>query len=329
MALRFFLLAITFFFASCSVPERDNPLDPDGVNYIGLFYSSSSVVLSSSSSIAPSSSSIAQSSSSVASSSSAAPSSSSIAQSSSSVVSSSSVAPSSSSLAQSSSSVVSSSSAVPSSSSVMSSSSFKSSVIFGSSVDYEGETYLTVVIGEQIWLQRNLNYDVKGSVCYDNDPANCAIYGRLYDWATAMLLPSSCNYNSCSDQIDPKHKGICPDGWHIPSNADWNTLMKHINPSCLDNSRCADAGTKLKATSGWDDDNQIIRGEDFYGFSALPGGSSYYGGFSFGSEHGYWWSASDSSSSYAYSRSMEYYNWSVGYDSRYKHYLISVRCLKD
>jgi uncharacterized protein (TIGR02145 family)/uncharacterized repeat protein (TIGR02543 family) len=86
----------------------------------------------------------------------------------------------------------------------------------------DGQTFRTVVIGTQTWMAENLNCDVSGSECYNNNESNCATYGRLYDWATAMALPSSCNSSTCSSQINAKHRGICPSGWHIPSNADWD-----------------------------------------------------------------------------------------------------------
>jgi len=171
----------------------------------------------------------------------------------------------------------SSSSAVPSSSSAPT----QSGIIKGTPVYYEGETYLTVVIGTQTWMASNLNYDAPGSKCN-----NCATYGRLYDWATAM----GCNSTSCSGQIKTKHQGICPDGWHIPSNADWNVLMKTVNPSCSDNSYCAGAGTKLKAREGWNSYSGVPAGTDDFGFSALPGGLGYSNG-SFGNVGygGFWW----------------------------------------
>jgi uncharacterized protein (TIGR02145 family) len=227
----------------------------------------------------------------------------------------------------------------------------------GGSVTYEGQTYKTVKIGTQTWLAKNLNNGVAGSKCYDNDPANCDKYGRLYDWATAMSLPPGCNENSCSSQIQSKHRGICPNGWHIPSNADWDKLMEFVGG-------ISTAGTKLKAKSGWDGNGN---GTDDYDFSALPGGllghwedsddsdcsdcsSGSDGGGSSGSDFyeignwGLWWSATegDKDKEYgdyrrAYSRFMfsdddDYHGSNSSVHSEngyYKQPLTSVRCLKD
>jgi len=271
---------------------------------------SSSTVDSSSS---RSSSSSVVSSSSVASSSSSRPSSSS-------VVSSSSVASSSSSRP--------SSSSVVSSSSVASSSSIQTGIINGTPVTYNGETYQTVVMGTQTWFKSNLNYNVSGSKCYDNSEANCTKYGRLYNWATAMGLDATCNSSTCASQVQTKHKGICPQGWHIPNAADWNTLMKFVNPSCSNNSNsnCAGAGTKLKATSGWN--NISGNGEDTYGFSALPGGfGNSDGSFDDVGYKGNWWSASEIYLTLARYRHI-YYDDALEVGDL-KSNLYSVRCLQD
>jgi len=193
-------------------------------------------------------------------------------------------------------------------------------VVYGSPVTYEGETYQTVVIGTQTWFQRNLNYAVEGSKCYDNSGANCTKYGRLYDWATAMALSSDCNNVSCAFQVTAKHRGICPSGWHIPSDAEWDMLINFVGGSSI-------AGRYLKATSGWDNGNN---GEDKYGFSALPGGYCHSSGsFSIVGSNGNWWSASEGLSYYAYYRGMYYIYEVKDFGNGTKGNLFSVRCVKD
>jgi uncharacterized protein (TIGR02145 family)/uncharacterized repeat protein (TIGR02543 family) len=194
-------------------------------------------------------------------------------------------------------------------------------VVHGTPVTYQGETYQTVVIGTQTWMARNLNYAADSSRCYNDEPANCATYGRLYDWATAMALPN-CGSTSCSWQIGAKHRGICPSGWHIPSNDEWSTLVNYVGSS---------AGAKLKATSGWTssiDDGDA--GTDSYGFAALPGGDGGSGGYFYNvGGSGYWWSATESLADRAYNRYMHYYSEGVNYSYNYKYFLFSVRCLQD
>jgi uncharacterized protein (TIGR02145 family) len=175
-------------------------------------------------------------------------------------------------------------------------------------------------------MAENLNYDVFGSQCYDNLESNCDIYGRLYDWTTAMVLPSSCNSSYCESQISAKHRGICPEGWHIPSISEWKTLERAVGGFST-------AGTKLKATSGWKDYNgHSCNGTDDYGFSALPSGYGYNRGDNFGYA-GYlvfWWTSSE----YDYDYKAIYFH--IEYDReltnnhpKEKEYMHSIRCLKD
>jgi len=185
-------------------------------------------------------------------------------------------------------------------------------------------------------MAENLNYNASDSKCYNNSEANCVKYGRLYNWATAMVLPASCNSSFCASQVGTKHRGICPSGWHIPSNEDWNVLMKFANPNCSDNSNCAGAGTKLKATSGWNyyPDPNSGNGTDDYGFSALPGGSGYSGSDYFGyvGEQGQWWSSSESNINGGTGAStirMTKGNDVDNCNSCGKDALFSVRCVKD
>jgi len=174
-------------------------------------------------------------------------------------------------------------------------------------------------------MAENLDYYVSGSKCYNNSEDNCAIYGRLYNWVTAMALPSSCSYSICASQISTIHRGICPSGWHIPSRDEWKTLTNFVGGSST-------AGTKLKATSGW---NNSGNGTDSYGFSALPGGGSYTGD-DFGNVGyiGSWWVANQ----YEYTENVAHHVYiEMKYDSYYADFYspvesglkYSVRCLKD
>jgi uncharacterized protein (TIGR02145 family) len=189
------------------------------------------------------------------------------------------------------------------------------------------KNYKTVKIGEQVWTAQNLDY--RGSdgylgVCYGDlprkeikNPENCAKYGRLYDWKEV--------------------KEVCPAGWHLPSDEEWQTLVDFAGGGKA-------AEEKLKAKSGWSNCLSVVdelvfncnssNGTDKFGFSALPGGFSDghlsgTGDFDGEGDFGGWWSATEYNSSNAYNRSMLYYgtNVSRGYTS--KSYLYSVRCLRN
>ena len=212
-----------------------------------------------------------------------------------------------------------------------------------SSSEYTGGScnasdYGAVNIGGQIWMKKNWGCYAPGSKCYGNDPANCTKYGRLYDWSTAMALQPSCNTTACTSQITtPKHKGICPTGWHIPSNADWDKLVRYVDGTSGTSSPydSPTAGRYLKAREGWNNCGPTGSGktyscEDREGFSALPGGYGNSGGsFSDAGYNGGWWSSSEYSSYYAYYRYMVYYYEYAYWDYNVKSYLFSVRCLQD
>ena len=159
----------------------------------------------------------------------------------------------------------------------------------------------TVTIGNQVWMAKNLNDASKGGKCYEDKPENCEKYGRLYTWEEAMKA--------------------CPSGWHLPSNAEWESLVSSAGSMDA-------AGGKLKARSGWE--NGGDGSTDEYGFSALPGGYGIPdGSFANVGNYGNWWSATEYSTDYAYTWLM-YYNSSRVFKSYYdKSYLLSVRCVKD
>jgi len=204
---------------------------------------------------------------------------------------------------------------------------FNPNITYGSLIDSrDGKTYKTVSIGDQTWMAENLNYEAEGSMCYNNDPANCAKYGRLYDWVMAMILDPGCKSNSCSNQIQSPHKGICPSGWHLSSAAEWTTLMNYVGGiRYVDGFR--EAGAKLKATSGW---NNGGNGTDDYGFSALPGGSYEVNSFKDVGNRGRWLCATEGTGGIVFNYAMNYNRNDVLYVGLGgKSDMSSLRCLKD
>jgi len=100
---------------------------------------------------------------------------------------------------------------------------------------------------------------------YNNDPANGAKYGKLYNWYAVN-----------------DSRGLAPEGWHVPSDAEWTILTDYLG---------SDAGTKMKSKTGW---NENGNGTNSSGFSGLPGGGRNDGGAVNGIGHvGYWWSSSE------------------------------------
>jgi uncharacterized protein (TIGR02145 family) len=200
------------------------------------------------------------------------------------------------------------------------------------SVSHSGQTYKTIVIGTQVWMAENLNYDVEGSGCYD-DSDNCTKYGRVYNWVTTMALPSYCDGISgnldCSDKIQTKHQGICPDGWHIPRDAEWAILTDYVGGEST-------AGVKLKATNGWQESPIYgsMNGTDVYGFAALPGGGGDYSCTVNSNGVGLctsWWSATQigMGNKDAYDRSIGLNSKSLYRNHISKSSFSSVRCIQD
>jgi len=190
----------------------------------------------------------------------------------------------------------------------------------GGTLNYKGQYYRTVKIGGKRWMAENLNLDTAngtGSWCYGNDNANCAKYGRLYNWNTAMA--------------------VCPSGWHLSSRDDWDQLAESVGGTKASYIEILhdwlNAGKKLKSTSGWSGWSGAGNGTDDYGFSALPGGYYNGNGFYHVGEDGYWWTATDRgeyADDNAYGRGMSYGYDGVGenfYNDKGNGY--SVRCVSD
>jgi uncharacterized protein (TIGR02145 family) len=168
-------------------------------------------------------------------------------------------------------------------------------------------------------MAENLNWagdDGNLGWCYGNESGNCDVYGRLYDWSMVMGFTTTCNFTLCADQVQSRHQGICPDGWHVPSDAEWTILVNFVGAST--------AGTQLKAASPqWN-------GTDAHGFSALPGGRRWSNDFGNVGSDGYWWSATEFNMTDAWLRNMDSINSNVGTYSNGKFSLgFSLRCAQD
>jgi uncharacterized protein (TIGR02145 family) len=211
--------------------------------------------------------------------------------------------------------------------------------------DIDGNVYFTVQIGDQCWMASNLNTtkDAGGTViiryCYDNDPDNCENYGGLYTWNTIMNGSGSSSNNPSGVQ------GICPYGWHLPSDAEWTELTDYLTNNYID-INSGNVANKLKScrqidsplsgdcsTSAhprWDSDNNNYGTNDF-GFGALPGGyrstsNTYYNkGFI-----AYWWSTTYGlPAGDRWARQMNYNSGSVTRYYENGSFMYSARCLKD
>ena len=129
-------------------------------------------------------------------------------------------------------------------------------------VDHDGNAYRVAKIGSQVWMAENLKVKIDSSSwCYINNPENCEKYGRLYDWATTMKLPEECN-RPCSLSVQYPHQGICPDGWHVPTKEEYDTLIANVGGEAV-------AGKMLKAKKMWDENGYGI---DKYEFSVISSG---------------------------------------------------------
>jgi uncharacterized protein (TIGR02145 family) len=196
--------------------------------------------------------------------------------------------------------------------------SINASVTYGYVNDAQGHLYRTTTIGSQVWMAQNLNYKVDSSWCYSNSADSCAKYGRLYQWAAVMGLDASYNSKLWSGTLP--RQGICPSGWHVPSDSEWSTLTTYIGGD-------SSAGTKLKSTGGWYNSGN---GTDTYGFRGLPAGIRLNdSSFAIVGNNAYFWSASEYVASLAWSRYLSYGNASLGRYDGYEANGFSLRCLED
>ena len=202
-----------------------------------------------------------------------------------------------------------------------------------------GKVYRKVTIGSQTWMAENLNFETAaGSYCYgttdEEKDQNCATYGRLYTWATAVgKSEAECGYEVDCDLGTGKIQGVCPKGWHLPQKEEWEELLTTLGEE--------EIGKKLKSKTAWDDYTQILddgsevsisgNGEDLYGYNALPAGHGYDDGtYKDEGINIHFWSSSRSSAVSAYNLNLRAYDTGYKYlGVDYKHRRFSVRCIED
>ena len=215
--------------------------------------------------------------------------------------------------------------------------------------DYEGNVYATVQIGNQCWMRDNLrtthytdgtaipldsSYTNSAEPCY-YDYSSSAIpltqRGYLYNWPAVMRGASSSNTNPSGVQ------GICPTGWHVPSDAEWTQLTDYVSSQsdylCMNNTE--NIAKALSSTTGWSSSSSTCAvGNNMdlnnsTSFSAMPAGYRYNLGFTNSGKYAYFWSSTEASLGNSWYRSFNY-NYAYVYRNNYgKHLGYSVRCLRD
>ena len=199
-------------------------------------------------------------------------------------------------------------------------------------VEISIEVFKSVKIGTQVWATENLNVDrfrngdpipqaktkeewqnagnnKQPAWCYyNNNPKNGEAYGKLYNWYAVN-----------------DRRGLAPQGWHIPSDAEWTQLTIFLGGREV-------AGAKMKSTSGWkvsEYADQSVNGTNTSGFNGLPGGNCYGGMFQGVGELGFWWSSTELNTSNARHRYLDYvFGEFISYNFN-KEIGFSVRCLRD
>jgi uncharacterized protein (TIGR02145 family) len=202
-------------------------------------------------------------------------------------------------------------------------------------MDFDGKVYTSIIINGQEWMQQNLavtkyrngdpipsgltnttwqNTTNGAYAFYNNDAANNTTYGKLYNWYAVN-----------------DSRGLCPTGWHVPSDAEWTTLINYMDPSQNSSAwgtQSAVAGGRMKSTTGWNYSNTGATNES--GFTGLPGGIRYAsGGNSLIGLGGRWWSSTEKEFDGVWGRGLVH---SSSLVFRYVHDRrsgLSVRCVRD
>ena len=222
--------------------------------------------------------------------------------------------------------------------------------------DFDNNVYNTVQIGDQCWMKENMrskHYSDGSSIYGYANPGNSQSYGYLYTWSSAVRASNG----------SPSYRGICPTGWHVPSNGEWTDLIQYVSNQSqyLCSNNTSYIAKALASTNGWNSaTGTCVPGlnpntNNATGFSALPTGIRSTSGSQLGNEYSYsgsgdytiFWSSTPGTSGYAWVCSItnssgtitrnqhtlaqsSHYN-NAGYTNilvYYNHYF-SVRCLRD
>jgi len=198
-------------------------------------------------------------------------------------------------------------------------------------VTYESVTYNALEIGNQCWMRQNLNVGTRidnnnnqtnNSViekyCYNFQETNCDTYGGLYQWDEVMQYAASDNAEYGTT------RGICPEGWHIPTHNEWIILSNHLGGDDI-------AGGKMKeiGTTNWSAPNEGATNES--GFTALPAGirDNADNQTKYLSYTTFYWSSSSPDGAVINVRSLQYQFTTFNTSTMSKSYGYSVRCIKD
>jgi len=200
------------------------------------------------------------------------------------------------------------------------------------------QVYRTVTIGKQVWMAENLRYlpsviepsygsetkryyyvygyeGISEVVASYTD--NYKTYGVLYNWAAAMKGAASSKTNPSRVQ------GVCPSGWHLPSDAEWTELTDYLGGEAVSGGKLKEAGT-----DHWKSPNDGATNET--GFTGLPAGYRYYTGkFNDLGNYTEWWSATENDAHQAWQRGTVYYMRDLRRFNDHKDVGVSVRCIRD
>jgi len=215
----------------------------------------------------------------------------------------------------------------------------------------DGNVYKTVQIGDQVWMAENLRSTIysdgspislvedasqweaqngSGAYCwYDNNPSNQYTYGALYNFYAAMNGEQSSDLNPSGVQ------GVCPSGWHLPSDKEWKELEMFLGMTQIEADnlgwRGTNEGSKLAGQIDlWTTTGELIENPEFgtSNFAAIPAGHrnpdyiiSDFADIGFGAS---WWSATDS-----YARDIQLLNSKIYRNNFDRRYGFSVRCVQD